>query len=874
MIDRAMHALVLFTLMIGLPQSGLLGAEPLPPRALARIGDHRFYHGPGLRCAVLSPDGRRIASAASDSVIVLWDAATGERLRALRAPQGFVSHLAFSPDGKRLAAAYVFPDRRFGVALFDVETGKLLWQRKEFESVVLYLQFSTDGQQLRVSEGRGPVSAWDAATGKQLRLWKPPSETRPAADEKRVGKMVGMLSPDGKVIVWEVCHLNEKEGGISWNTVGLRVHNAVTDKLLYQKKFQCKGMLEGFAFSSDSKRFAAKCDKLTVWATAAGKELAVLKVPEWTRIALTPDGRRAAIDEPSRWGTWRGFKAGNRLRLWDIETGKPSLDLLFSVPVLKPFFDASGARLAFSADGKTLLFGADSTLRLFDTKTGEERVVPGHRAPVTPRFSADGRTLFTSCAERRCRWDVSSGKQPTLLRQERRQAENAGCLAYSADERLFVDNVVADGRFRVREATTGRVLRELETDGQNAFEGWFSPDASQVLLLKRSPRSRNGFPDLLQLYDAKTGKKLAAIEMDIVRIDPAISPNGRLVAWTDGVNAVHLHDAVTGKVLRTLRFSKPLPESADHRHAQLLFSPDGEQLIVATYDNTSQKHDAPQPMRVFQVSSGREIIRFYANPEKKSEAGPLSYMDWSPDGRLLAVAEERSGIVHLLEIASGKVRAEFAGHRHGVHGLAFAPDGRTLASGGEDNVVFLWDVTGARTPAAVTKTPAEWWSDLAREDGKRAGDAIAGLLRKPEASVAFLQQRLRPAEVPDAERLTRLLSDLDGDVFDKRKAASRELARLGEQAETALRQALKEHPSLEARRRIEDLLNKLEPGPLSPETLRTLRAIEILEHLGTPEARRCLNALVKGAPLARETREAKRALDRLAKRPDAASVRE
>src|SRR5438309_2237196 len=79
-----------------------LGADELPPRALARLGDHRFYHGPGITCAVLSPDGSRVASTATAPVyfpedgdhqfdpalraIVLWDAATGDRLREWRLP--------------------------------------------------------------------------------------------------------------------------------------------------------------------------------------------------------------------------------------------------------------------------------------------------------------------------------------------------------------------------------------------------------------------------------------------------------------------------------------------------------------------------------------------------------------------------------------------------------------------------------------------------------------------------------------------------------------------------------------------------------------------------------------------------------------------
>jgi hypothetical protein len=192
-----------------------------------------------------------------------------------------------------------------------------------------------------------------------------------------------------------------------------------------------------------------------------------------------------------------------------------------------------------------------------------------------------------------------------------------------------------------------------------------------------------------------------------------------------------------------------------------------------------------------------------------------------------------------------------------------------LASGGADDVVFLWDVTGAKTPAPKAERdpePAALWKDLASEDGKRAGLAIASLLRKPEASAAFLQERLRAVEDLDAKRLARLITDLDADTFEKREAAVRELIRLGERAEGVLRRALANRPSLEVRRRIEDILSKLEPSPPPEETLRLLRAIEVLEHIGTAEARRCLDVMAKGAEGARPTREAKAALRRLAKR--------
>ena len=70
-------------------------------------------------------------------------------------------------------------------------------------------------------------------------------------------------------------------------------------------------------------------------------------------------------------------------------------------------------------------------------------------------------------------------------------------------------------------------------------------------------------------------------------------------------------------------------------------------------------------------------------------------------------------------------------------------------------------------------------------------------------------------------------------------------------------------PSAEVKRRAEWLLAKLDEGTPSPEAVRDLRAVEVLEAIGTSDARRVLEGLAKGAPQARLTVETKRALDRL-----------
>jgi WD40 repeat protein len=555
--------------------------------------------------------------------------------------------------------------------------------------------------------------------------------------------------------------------------------------------------------------------------------------------------------------------------LWDLQTRAPSHELFPGLMRISSYM--SYHPRVFSADGKTLLLATDSTLRLFDTATGKERGTPGHRSPIALRFSGDGRTLFTTCKEIRCRWNVTPGKEPALLARAARNLWEGFCadppIAHSADGRLYIHQPTKT-LLCVCETATGRLLHKWPTDRWTIM-GQFSPDAKRVLLWHGVNHGLDVTP--VRLYEVQTGKQTGEFVPDDPVDHPVYSPDGRFFTWADRTGAVRFHDAVTGKIARTLRSARELP-GGECKGGRLLFSPDGEVLIVTTHlrDPSGISTDADRwstVARVFHVPSGREIGRFLITPETGRHAGPLSAGVCSPDNRLLAFAEEESGTIRLIELASGQVRISLPGHRDGVYSLAFSPDGKTLASGGEDNVVFLWDVTGTRTGPAVKKAGEReltaWWSDLAAEDAARAGTAITSFLRSPVQAGTFLAGRLHPVKSPDEKRLKQLVADLDAGDFKTREAASRQLARLGEQAEVVLRQASKARPSLEAQRRIKHLLDHLEQGPAG-ETLRLLRAIEVLEHLATPQARRTLEALAKGAHRARETLAAKAALLRLA----------
>jgi hypothetical protein len=109
------------------------------------------------------------------------------------------------------------------------------------------------------------------------------------------------------------------------------------------------------------------------------------------------------------------------------------------------------------------------------------------------------------------------------------------------------------------------------------------------------------------------------------------------------------------------------------------------------------------------------------------------------------------------------------------------------------------------------------------------------------------------------------VADLDSDHFEQRRQAELKLQGLGELAEPALRRALADDPPVGMRQRLRRLLARVGKAP-SGEQMRPLRGVEVLELIGSPAARQVLDALAKGAPAARLTRQAHGTCQRLDKR--------
>jgi hypothetical protein len=146
---------------------------------------------------------------------------------------------------------------------------------------------------------------------------------------------------------------------------------------------------------------------------------------------------------------------------------------------------------------------------------------------------------------------------------------------------------------------------------------------------------------------------------------------------------------------------------------------------------------------------------------------------------------------------------------------------------------------------ARREKPDALWSTLVDEDAVQAYQALGTLVAAGDPAVSVAKRT--PQEI------ARLMHELDSNDFAVREKAGQTLEPVGETALVALRTTLAKKPSLEVKRRIEPLLTTMEPN-----VFRTLRAVEVLEPIGSSEPMKVLRALATGA--------AKASLARLNKR--------
>jgi dipeptidyl aminopeptidase/acylaminoacyl peptidase len=275
--------------------------------------------------------------------------------------------------------------------------------------------------------------------------------------------------------------------------------------------------------------------------------------------------------------------------------------------------------------------------------------------------------------------------------------------------------------------------------------------------------------------------------------------------------------------------------------------------------------DGGKAVRVLDTTNGQQAEAFTAAEDVRALA-------LSPGGKQAATAG-KGGEVCLWDLATNREERRFSAAVAPVNALAFSPDGRHLATVAQDGTAVVWNLTRDEKPLPADFKLAEkdlpaLWADLGSDDGGKAYAAARRLRADPARSVPFLQQRLKPREPgADDKEIRKLIADLDSEKFATREKAMKDLEQLGKAAEPALRAALAGSPSVEVKRRLEQLLKPFdERAALTPEQQRDVRAVRVLEQARTPEAKVLLEALTKETSGWWVAQEAKEALKRLGSR--------
>lgn len=312
-------------------------------QSLCRIRQLGIHQAEVHRVAY-SPTADQIASGIIDGVLCLSDGQAGSDFIRVQLQVERVWDVAFSPNGRLVAAGAGVTGQPGTLAICDVATGKILQTRTHPGGYVRAVRFTPDGQRLVSGDAAGNIRIWQTETGEELQTI--------AAHTKSVAGIA--IDPAGGKVVSCAPHFTRGD-----EPGELKVWDLNTGKLLRADNPH-RGQVSAVAISPDG-QWAASAgggprSELLIWRMDSGEVVRRIDKGDdlLHRIEFTPDGRRIVTS---------GFGAAPRV--WAIDTGMAG----------PPFTGHEGITwsVAASADGARLVSaGQDHRVRLWDPSDGTE----------------------------------------------------------------------------------------------------------------------------------------------------------------------------------------------------------------------------------------------------------------------------------------------------------------------------------------------------------------------------------------------------------------------------------------------------------------------------------------------------------------------
>lgn len=624
---------------------------PLPTRTLA--------HPDGVLTVVASPDGKRLVSGGADKILRSWDTTKNAVDRQFTGHTGPVTALALSANGQLLVSGGADSTIR----VWNQTTGKESDILGAHGDAVSSLALNATGTHLLSASEDGTVKLW------QLPIVSPKLFVHPALVHRVV------VAADGSKFVT----------GSHDNIV--RLWNLATGAK--EREFPSTDLpASALAISPDGKWLAVGSpSSLTIWSTGDGKVLKKFELfAAVTAVAFHPDNKQLAA------------AVGDTIRLFDVAQAKEDKSLkghTFTVTALA--YTAKGELYSASPDKK-------GTVRGWDVPAGTSRVILEDEGKLHAlALSRDGSKLAIAAGEWASVWDVAQGKRVAATKVP---YEVRG-LEFAPDgKRLLVGG--ADGRARIFDLD-GRLMEffhhsdnpvplltaAFHPDGKRiitvgadklarvwtsalVWQERFLPAARQVCFTPKGDQAVAAGDTGLTAWDVSDPRKMkqtealtktahvrAAVTADGSRLLTS-NADGSLVVWA--LNATDPGAPSTAKPLMNVALGKPA--------ASVCLSPNGQRVAVSLGDKQ-------QALRVFEVSSGREMMDL---PEHTGRVRALAFLG---DNRTLISASEDK----TLRLSDVNVLTVVAGHNGSVAGVQFHSNGTQALTAGADGAVKLWDMT-------------------------------------------------------------------------------------------------------------------------------------------------------------------------------------
>lgn len=372
--------------------------------------------------------------------------------------------------------------------------------------------------------------------------------------------------------------------------------------------------------------------------------------------------------------------------------------------------------LAFTPDNKALLsFGGDSTLRMWDPATGKE--IRRFHQPLlffpNAVIAANARTAAFIDSRTVHLWDLAAGKEfrrlslpyfgfhmaltpdgKTLasgdhnsvihlwdtasgkeIRQLRGHKEFIDALAFSPDGKTLASGS-RDRTVRLWDVAAGREIQRL--DGHELVDARNGPSVYAVCFAPGGRALASADQKSVRLWDVAGGKEIRRFDTDKERSTAHLTfaPDGKVLAAGDR-KTVRLWDSVTGKEIRRVE----CPEK-DGGSGAMAFSSDGKTLALAW---------GYSELGLFDVETGKKSRQLNGR-----KLGWIEAVAFAPDSKTLVSGGQGNHAIRLWDAATGKEIQRLEGHESQVDSLAFLPDGKTLASAGFDMTIRLWDLAARR----------------------------------------------------------------------------------------------------------------------------------------------------------------------------------